>query len=1242
MFSITAHDIITFARTPSGDRFTNFVDALLRVSCFGHPIPDSAIHTNSRINKQDGGVDSRVDLEITDDKTGWMGVKTIWQYKAVESDSITDKKLREEINKWYSIECIKEGYAYRFCITDDIADYMKEDWKKILTQAARQINPQAPPAEVLTASDLKEWANRYPAFVLKNFHPQVSGQILHMTAWQRNVLDATPHYVPVPAWEGVSNEINRHFELNLPSADVILSVQAEAGVGKTRLVYETIAKIAGAEAVVLYAGEGEYALTVATQLANDETLTALLIADECSLRTREQLRNLLRGHRQRVRVVTIDNTGERPASAEPEYQLPRMTRDILDAILAQNFSGVPLERRQDYAQWSGCFVRLAVDMCRNDRDIVARGQIGAGFTAQSYYFTRLNEDQRSVIEALSLVQRVGYSEDIRGELDALCSWLNLDRAKFQRVANQIHDVPGFIARSGRYYYVTPEIIAQVAFRAAWKRFADGDETEFLTNIPEQFLEGFHRRVAHCDDEGVKTRVGDFFRRGADEFGPEDLANNHKVDRLIALIEIDPDLYLGALRFAVEQASHEQLLARDRSGQGRWESRRHIVWLVERLVAFPQYFCDAEYILRKLALAESEPHISNNATGVWKHLFVIQHSGTATPFAARLELLTHSIYSQDADESNLALTAFDKIFDANWSYAIRSNMVGSKTPPDGWEPKYVADYSQCVEAAFNVLNELSKNNAVRLSQAAYEIALKNLSFLLNWIPVASLQSLFDEKNMIEATRIELAQKLKTCLYAHRNTKPTDANFPKYLDAVVQWAETLRPVNLHERLVDAVSRGQWDYIRTGDEAVWQREIKHLAELLHAKPETLRTELDWLASGEARSAYMLGQELGRLDSKGAFLEPIFTASAQSKITRLPQGYIRGLLDNFPDQSVRVNTLLDEIERTEPAFAYELFMQGGDLTRAYERVIRLIDDKRLPPAYLHGFSYENPSVTLDESKYASILQRLMFAYGDGDLEVFRIAVAFIFHRINGNEETKNFLLSSQRILPLIWQVVEAEPNPTIAAISDWNSMTVYDWAEILKNLIKIDTARTAKIAANALVGGTGYLREQAMEVLLMISASDPDSVIKQIERTMFDDERAIYFFVSDFKSLFAALPQENLMQWLRATGVETARKMARHLPAPYVDAEGKPQVPPLTAFVLTEYANDDKVYREFSAGRHNLQLYFGDIAAEHEKEANIARQFLHHPIPRIREWAKLEIDSAQHNARWERLREAEESLAF
>jgi hypothetical protein len=82
------------------------------------------------------------------------------------------------------------------------------------------------------------------------------------------------------------------------------------------------------------------------------------------------------------------------------------------------------------------------------------------------------------------------------------------------------------------------------------------------------------------------------------------------------------------------------------------------------------------------------------------------------------------------------------------------------------------------------------------------------------------------------------------------------------------------------------------------------------------------------------------------------------------------------------------------------------------------------------------------------------------------------------------------------------------------------------------------------------------------------------------------------------------------------------------------------LTEYVLSKFDEDKRVFNEFVAGVHSLQSYMGDIAGQKQQEADMAKQFLRHPLRRVREWAQIEILDAESQAKFWREWEAEQQI--
>ena len=484
----------------------------------------------------------------------------------------------------------------------------------------------------------------------------------------------------------------------------------------------------GAGGRVVYTRDEAAASRVAHYLANEAGARAVLVADECGAAVRRQLEATLGGHRERVRVIAVDNTFVRRSAAAPELSLENMPRPTLEAVLATNFPEVAHERRRAYADLSEGFPRLAADLCRHDALIGRAGDLGPVVPPVSEYLqVRLRDaDLWEALAALSLVTKAGYAGEVKGELAELCDFLDLDRRAVARALHALHDGPGFVARTTRYMYVTPGIVARVAFEEAWRRWATRDASDFLQRLPVGLLPSFEERVRRSAPEEVRRACAGYFRTWADAVAVERLTDSSTARRLAALTETDPETYLPALRRLVEEAGIDVLRAVSgrADARGEWGPRRTLVWLAERLAQFPEHFDDAERVLARLAAAESEPEISNNATGIWRQFFRMYLSGTATPFAPRLTRLRERLRDDVAELRALAGRALAEPFAWNPSRALGPAVVAGRIPPPDWRPASAAEERAALRAVPGLLEEaISWGGESRDAAAAFSGAVR---------------------------------------------------------------------------------------------------------------------------------------------------------------------------------------------------------------------------------------------------------------------------------------------------------------------------------------------------------------------------------------------------------------------------------------------------------------------------------------------------------------------------------------
>jgi hypothetical protein len=1198
-------------RDGGGQPFTCFVDALIRAHGFVHGVGEAEILTSLRTSISDGGVDTQVRRAMPTDQTEFLQLPTCWQYKARPYAEITEPALLKEIRKPFAARLIGEGYAYRLAICDDMPASKQTRWEELLTANARQINPNAPEARVVTASQLASWANSYPA-LLPPFFPHDPGPVQYFETWTPNITKTTPTFVAVEEWRGTAELVRAHIDLTQLVTSPIITLQGMAGVGKTRLVYEVVASLQGAKNLVFYTADGEDAETVARFLANNKKTRGVLVADECPVLSRAGIVKILKGHTERVRVVCIDNSGERLGSNE-ELWLDQLSSPTVEKVLEKNFPWVPADRRRTYAGESRGYIRLAAGLCENDSEIQAKGHFGPALDViQEYYREKLLEERRQrAVEAISLTQKVGFGEGVSEELDALCEFTGQDRKHVLEIVAELKDVPGFVARTTRYLYVTPEIIAKVAFTRAWRRWFESDPSAALRRIPPILLSTFQARVAQSASAGVRALTGQFFWDSVANLKPADLANEDTVARFATLINTNPDLYFPRLALLVRSATLEEL-RQSRGSFGSLGSRRTLVWTAEHLAAFPKYFAEAEEILRRLALAETEERIGNNATGVWKELFRIQLSGAATPFPERIELLGRLIFSSDADESALSLEALKETLAITGTRLVGPSVVAGQIVPPDWGPSSLKEFQNCFELILALFDRVFEQGTPEMRHKAWSTFSTHMRRFLSHGMLPTLKAIVQRRSIPDAYLPDILESLDNFLrYECRGESGEAANDPYCRDAA-EWLLALTPSDFDRRLKAVVGKDPWHHSRRERVSGIPSEIIPLAEQLIQDPAKFEVVLPYLNSPDAASAGLLGEALARLDTDAQYMDRILSTAVESSSNALARGYIGRLITTNPATVERLKTWLDRLEKEAPELAYFVSLSAPELGRPLERTLRLIKDGKLPVQALRNFVVGVFQDRMSSHDLSTVLDLLVQA---GDPQSLDIAVDFVGHSIQKG------CRSDAKEREAMWRVLEAS-----APVED---RADYWWVRAVETFAPKDTERACKVAILALTGDDYEKRNRAWSILSSLAKTQPDLVMESVGKILLDEEHGWRLRIGTRSGLFQALPLESVQRWLVETGIEGARMIANHLEPPSVDGNGKPKIHPLTEYVLKKWGDDEAVFGRFAASTHHLQMYTGDIASTYRKEADSARPLLSHPISAIRKWAEHEVALGEDQAR-------------
>jgi hypothetical protein len=689
---------------------------------------------------------------------------------------------------------------------------------------------------------------------------------------------------------------------------------------------------------------------------------------------------------------------------------------------------------------------------------------------------------------------------------------------------------------------------------------------------------------------------------------------------------------------VEDAPLDDLRAVTGEGSlGGWGPRRFLVWLAERLAHFAAYFDNAERILLRLALAESEPHIGNNATRIWHQLFRVYLSGTEVPFPDRLVRLRQYLLSKDPAIIPLAFGALGEVFDpAPMRMEGRPVVAGRLVPPD-WEPRSPTEHRACYQSAFALLCETAQHGDALLAETAREFLVQHLQhFLTNgWLD--GLKNVFTTAaippDRLPVVSVAIERFLHFEDEREKNGKSSDGR-QSYRERVRAWLVELSPRDLHQRLLRLVARDPWESAHFGGENAWNGEIAQLARELLNDPRQLANHLEWLCSPEARSAYVLGQALGRVDAEAVLFDLILDATGRKKSTGLGRGYLHGLLATVPNVAVAVNAHIDQLQAHDPALAYELFMTDIEKLHALPRLLHLVDAGALPPFYLRGFAYGVGERKLTRDELTSILERLAVKFHEVDWRNREAALEILAHQTFGLSDAQcRELFELDRLRELTLETLRS-------TLSEPGRYEAYTWFEVAKKLWGAGLVETLPLAAPALVSQNHQMREHAKDFLSAGAVNHAAEVMDAVGKLIMDDRDKYFFFIEKYDGLVSALPVSVVASWLDRAGLKGARRLARHLPSPFIDPEGQPRVPDVTAYVLRKFETDTRTFREFCAGVGTTDGYLVEGGKKRLRDAEIADRFLDHALRRIREWARMESRSARADAERQRMEEEEETL--
>lgn len=256
----------------------------------------------------------------------------------------------------------------------------------------------------------------------------------------------------------------------------------------------------------------------------------------------------------------------------------------------------------------------------------------------------LRDDDRVIMQSLSLFEFIGWREDRASELEFILNdknitLLDIDKTIiFNKAIGLIKKglKRGLFIERGRTVSVTPRPMA-LQLISEWLESVD--EKRLLAAISsiaasphgKRLLREFHDRFRFmAESEEASSIIANILKPGC-VFEKFDVINTNEGAMLLeSFAEVNPIAVVQMLQRIINTKTQDELLT-------LVDGRRYIVWTLDKLCFRSDTFKQSAAMMLRLANAENE-HISNNATGQFIGLFPVMLPATETNLSVRLEFL----------------------------------------------------------------------------------------------------------------------------------------------------------------------------------------------------------------------------------------------------------------------------------------------------------------------------------------------------------------------------------------------------------------------------------------------------------------------------------------------------------------------------------------------------------------------------------------------------------------------------
>ena len=1253
--------------------FPHLLRRLLSAEALVNDLPADGIHVAGNVNAPDGGEDGRIEWTGGPDRTAFLPSRLVqFQLKAGKiSPAAAGREIliREGEVKDMVCSVLEAGGHYVMLSVHPCTQKGIEARETRIREALRGAGVTVDDDRIhfRDADQIAAWVNRHPSVAVWVKEQTQPGTIGPFRSWFHWANRAEHHGSPWVEDERLS-ELRTHLRERVAEPHGIARVVGLSGVGKSRLILEAFdpdAEEVGAPLpgdLVLYADESEAdpaAINGIVQSLADMGTHAVMVVDSCGPDTHRILAGMVSHRGSRLSLITIDDEIPTETSDKTTFKVGEAPSSVIEAVIDQVSPGLPSEDRRRLVRFSMGFPKMAIRIGQAWAESVPVAHATADDLADAFVLGRRpRESEQLLRKSAALLAVFGLVETeppAGGEADdEICEIAargrDLTAADLRAAVRELGD-RGVVQRRGRFAMLQPRPIAMRLAERQWREWSPREWDDVLAGdaASPRLRTMAARQLALLNTVPVSQKVVRHVCRPGgpfDSFGGDPKAAHAEV--LSSLAEIAPEVvaaWIGRCMDGVGDPSR----VRD-------DTRRHLVWALEKIAFHPDTFEDGARHLLRLAVAENERSISNNATGQFKALFPMLLGSTTADGNARLSILDEASDTDDPIQRSIIVEALiTGSTTDHFSRFVGAETHGSRPTLESWYPATKAAAADYIEGCVTRLARFAEREdecgvAARARLGGQLRSLISTGFLDTVEKVVHqvddgigpwTEALESLGHFLEYDAAGVETQLEPLW---NDVAGMDRNVTARVRTLI--AE-LTPKSLESRVRFLVTEMPWDFPcgeKLDFDVHGRRQVeivRALAEEIVEQPEVLEGVLPQLSRGEQRMVAVFGTAIAEsTDLPLDWLEPIALA-----LTEVPEkernfdllcGYVTGLAERHPDiveEFKQKAARSPQLAPALPLICWRLGIRPSDIGL----IIGALRTGLLPVWRLRQWTLGGVLAEVPASEVATLFDTML----DHSAEAFTEAMGLMWMYAHGApDRLDDFRPSIRKAAENVARWRRLQGN----AMADYHFKNIMKWM-LGKGRQDPDARATALALATALVSVADWNEGRIMKPVISTLLSDfPEIAWPIIVQAIVSDRsqawRLKYVFLGDpfsFKRekspTILSLPEDALFAWCRAHPGSAPAFVAGVVPilTAYRNDASERSLHPVMRRLIDEFGDRNDVLQAVSLNMGSFG-WSGSVTNYFALYREPLRTLYDHPKWQVRRWAKAmlrDLDARIEHAR-------------